>query len=452
MLTLFVHAQDKRWVIWTPKGYYASSPGGDDLIGWHVNRDWNTVADFFPASQFRQIFYRPDIVQRMLFDLDEDKAIAEANLLSGRRPGAVEVRNALPPVIEILTPAGGTSFTGNTINISYRLRTPSKMDVNRVEVLIDGRPLATRGLGQVKTSLGDSHNISVPVPARNVEISLIAHTAKSASVPARVTLRWAGGALSREPAEGINKPKLYALLIGVSQYDLPHLRLGYAAKDAADLAAALKSQVGGVYREVELKVLTDKQATGKNILEALDWLEGEVTSRDVGLLFMAGHGITDPKQRFYYLPVDGDPKNLRSTAIAKSDIRDIVGSLAGKSLMFLDACHSGRGIDTRRTRGAADITAIVNDLASAENGVVMFASSTGRELSEEDDAWQNGAFTEALLEGLKGKADYSKDGVISISELDLWLSERVKALTKKRQHPVMQRPTTIPDFPIAIAR
>ena len=69
-----------------------------------------------------------------------------------------------------------------------------------------------------------------------------------------------------------------------------------------------------------------------------------------------------------------------------------------------------------------------------------------------DDRWENGAFTKALIEGLKGKADYSGDGAISIGELDLWISERVKQLTEKKQHPVARRPETIPDFPIALAR
>jgi hypothetical protein len=37
----------------------------------------------------------------------------------------------------------------------------------------------------------------------------------------------------------------------------------------------------------------------------------------------------------------------------------------------------------------------INEFASAENGVVAFASSTGRKDSVENDAWQNGAFTKA---------------------------------------------------------
>jgi uncharacterized caspase-like protein len=43
---------------------------------------------------------------------------------------------------------------------------------------------------------------------------------------------------------------------------------------------------------------------------------------------------------------------------------------------------------------------------------VTFASSQGRETSEESAAWGHGAFTKALIEGLAGKADLLRDGTI----------------------------------------
>ena len=51
LLALFIHVPTKRWVAWTPTGYYMASPGAEDLIGWHINRGWNQQADFFPASR-----------------------------------------------------------------------------------------------------------------------------------------------------------------------------------------------------------------------------------------------------------------------------------------------------------------------------------------------------------------------------------------------------------------
>jgi hypothetical protein len=90
------------------------------------------------------------------------------------------------------------------------------------------------------------------------------------------------------------KPKLYVLAVGVSDYADSKLRLKCAAKDARDLAAALKRQEGGMYREVATRVLTDARATKDGILDGLEWLQKETTSHDVAVLFLAGHGGQGP--------------------------------------------------------------------------------------------------------------------------------------------------------------
>ena len=90
------------------------------------------------------------------------------------------------------------------------------------------------------------------------------------------------------------------------------------------------------------------------------------------------------------------------------------------------------------------------ELSSAENGAVVFTSSSGRQYSLENDKWNNGAFTKALVEGLGGKADYTGKGKISINMLDLYISERVKELTNGQQTPTTSKPDTIRDFPLAV--
>jgi uncharacterized caspase-like protein len=100
-----------------------------------------------------------------------------------------------------------------------------------------------------------------------------------------------------------------------------------------------------------------------------------------------------------------------------------------------------------------DIDAVVNDFIAAENGVVAFASSKGKQVSLEHDDWQNGAFTKAVVEGLaEGRANLLRTGKITASMLDAFVAERVKELTRGRQHPVMTKPDTVPDFPLAIVR
>src|SRR5262249_6556802 len=160
--------------------------------------------------------------------------------------------------------------------------------------------------------------------------------------------------------------------------------------------------------------------------------------RDVGLVFLAGHGITDTNNRYYYLTSDGDRNELADTALDGSTLTDRTRSVPGKMLVFLDTCYAGQAI---ATRGTTDLTQLVNELSSAENGVVTFASSTGRQVSQEDDGWGNGAFTKALIEGLptpgrKGQADVTNKGFISTAALNYWLAERVKQLTRGTQSPV----------------
>jgi uncharacterized caspase-like protein len=85
--------------------------------------------------------------------------------------------------------------------------------------------------------------------------------------------------------------------------------------------------------------------------------------------------------------------------------------------------------------------------------VVAFASSTGREDSVENDAWQNGAFTKPRVEGLRaGWADLLHTGTITLTQLDAFVVSRVKELTSGLQHPVMTRLPTVRDFPIALVR
>ena len=46
------------------------------------------------------------------------------------------------------------------------------------------------------------------------------------------------------------------------------------------------------------------------------------------------------------------------------------------------------------------------------------------------------ASSRAFMEGLSGKADFNKDGIVTFDELSLYVAERVKELTKNTQHPV----------------
>ena len=354
-------------------------------------------------------------------------------------------------MINIKSHADNASFSGTELTVDYEWRSPSGLAVERVDILLDGRPLKAVALpvGTPRSVGVNTGKLTVSLPQRNVELALIARAGELASEPARVKLVWGGPAIA--PRE-VPKPKLYALVIGVSNYSSPQLKLGYAAKDARDIDRLLRAQQGGLYSEVHTRLLVDREVTRAEVIKGLQWLETQMTRReDIGVVFFAGHGITDEKQTYWFLPHDSTPEEVRTNAISKDDVLRTLRSLAGKAVWILDTCHAGGAVaDARRV----DINVIINEIALSENGIVGFASSQGRETSVERDEWKNGAFTKALIEAVEeGKANLYGDGVITLALLDSFVVRRVKQLTNEQQRPVMSRPAMIGgDFPIALFR
>jgi hypothetical protein len=360
---------------------------------------------------------------------------------------AQEILSRLPPVITILSPSDYESVNSSNLTIRYSVRNPSGEPVTDIFALVDGRPAPkARGITVLKgkQSSAGVQEYALSVPKRDVTLSLLAKNRWTTSEPATVRLRWDGA----EP-QITTKPKLHVLAVGISAYQDSTLALEFAAKDAQDFSETLRRQAGGLYEQVNVKLITNQEATKDKILDGLEWIDSHTSTSDLAMIFLAGHGVNDSGGIYYFLPVDADTNRLRRTSLPYSDIKNTIATLAGKTLLFVDSCHAGDVMGMRR--GVADINALVNELTSAENGAVVFASSTGRQFALEDPAWGNGAFTKALIEGLQGGADYRKTGAITVNMLDLYLSERVKALTNGQQTPTTTKPQTIQDFPIAIA-
>ncbi len=444
ILSLFPHGDGKRWVLWSQNGYYDASSGGEDLIGWNVNNGPEHAADFFPASRFREAFHRPDVIDLALRTLDEDRALAAANAARGGDVRSPSVLSARPPVVEILSPAAGGGFNAPDMTVKYAVRSPGGEDITAVRVLVDGARVAEEhpnlsGRGFEPSVLSSR----VQLPERDVVLSVAAENRNGPSAPATVRLKWTG----RTAAPAAPASRLYVLAIGVGDYADKSLALQFPAKDARDFAAAMAQQKGRLYSDVVIRVLTDGEATKEAILEGLDWIERQTTQHDVAMIFMAGHGVNDKNGDYYFLPTTVDLERLRATGTPFMEVQKTIRNIAGKTLFFVDSCHSGSIMGGRR--GMGDLNGVINELASAGNGAVVFAASTGRQYSLEKPEWQNGAFTKALVEGILGKADTRHTGRVTFKMLDLYISERVKELTHGEQTPTTGVPGTVEDFPIA---
>lgn len=249
----------------------------------------------------------------------------------------------------------------------------------------------------------------------------------------------------------------FALVVGLSDYkyrgkwNLANLR--YAADDAKAFADYLKSEKGGRFDQVIL--LTDKQATTKNIKAALRESLRGVQKDDLVVIFWSGHGGPDPydPKSLYLVTYDTDPEHMASTAYAMDEFKTDVGRLAAQRMLILaDTCHSAGISDPRQgVKGPSD-----NKIVEGIKGVyvapdkpgdagpmwMIFTSCEAGEVSREyaDLGGGHGVFTYYLLRGLKGEADRPKnggngDGKVTVGECIEFTRDQVKRYTRNRQHP-----------------
>jgi WD40 repeat protein len=237
-------------------------------------------------------------------------------------------------------------------------------------------------------------------------------------------------------------PQLHVLAVGVSDYaHHPHLRLDFADDDARDLANALLAQDSGLYARVNVQHLADARATRREVFAALKTLYDAMQpdQRDVAVIHFSGHGA-DAGDAYYLLPNDveaDDPIDIMTTGIEVRQLKELLRALGerGKVLVLLDACHSGNVLSDAKGGLPPDVEAVRGELAAAGSGVIVLTSSSGKEVSKENPDWQNGAFTEAVLEALAGRGDRDGDRWLSVSELEGYVVRRVRDLTGNRQNP-----------------
>jgi hypothetical protein len=296
---------------------------------------------------------------------------------------------------------------------------------------IQSRELSPPGGGEV------TRHISLAPGVNTVSARVLRGDGKVASseVVTRVTVRLPQA-----------KPVLRVLAVGISQYDDSTFRSGvkFAARDATDVVRQLKSGAGGMYREVDERVLTSRADTGLSRIEAeLQGLVTRARPEDVVVIYLAGHGKASEGE-YHFIPADFaydsdqpfSPGKTLSYTVLEAMLR---GLGAGKRLLILDTCDSA----SATVRGTEQKDAVARLMRSTGRYILAAASLEAQEAG----MYGHGLYTYALLEGLSGKADPGNTGVIEVDALANYVSTRVRDLTKNQQIPM--RSSSGENFPIA---
>jgi hypothetical protein len=241
-------------------------------------------------------------------------------------------------------------------------------------------------------------------------------------------------------------PRRLALLVGVSQFDDAQWReLRYSAKDAEDLAAALRDPARGHFDQV--RVLTRPgETTRAAILAALRQLRQEATRPDdVVVVYFSAHGTLarDGKGELkrYLVTKDASFRAIAQTALSMDALKSEFDQLPSRRrLMVLATCHSGSGKSLLPREVEAELAGIkagfhARPLEESSRASMVFAACDWGETAREDEGLRNDIYTHFLIDGLNGAADRNFDGAVTATEAHDHARRHTYAFTEGRQRP-----------------
>lgn len=253
----------------------------------------------------------------------------------------------------------------------------------------------------------------------------------------------------------------YALIVGINRYDNKDQGINplrFAVGDAQSVYHSLTDPQRGGFKPEDVTLLTDsttQKPTSTAIGRALNQLITQTHEDDLVLIYFSGHGYEE-EGRAYLLPANADLTALDYSAIERDAfVRQIDKIPAKKVIVVLDACHSG-GVN-RGGKSVGKDAALSNryyDSFSSSQGRAFIASSSGGELSWEDEDSRHGVFTQSLVQALSGAADTQPaDGMVTLHEVQQYLESSVSDWAGRRgksQHPQVNLESARGDMPLAI--
>ncbi len=223
----------------------------------------------------------------------------------------------------------------------------------------------------------------------------------------------------------------FALVVGDARGGVGTRPLRYAERDARRIYGIL-TRIGGV-QEADARLITNASADDVRTAIA-DLSRRAAAAKEAGdetllLVYYSGHAK------------DGDLR-LGDTRLPLTELRDALKNApADVRIGLLDSCQSGaitrgKGI---RAAPAFDVQQAAQ-AATRPHGLVLIASSSADEESQESDEIGASFFTHYLASGLLGDADASGDGKVTLAEAYAYAYARTVGETADTragaQHPV----------------
>ena len=457
--------QEPAYIMLTPDNYYKATPNAYEFVNFVKN------GEAYSFEQFDLRNNRPDIIlQRLGGDKEEidlmykawkkrlrRAGISEESLSTDYHVPEVKIKNieSIPPVTSDNILTIETEFLDNLF------------ELKEISVIINGVPVLDPDKRKVKGK-NIKKSIAIELASGNNEIAVSCMNEKgSSSLQQIINIIYS--------PKVKQKPDLYVVAVGVSEYSDSSYNLGYAEKDARDFTDIMNNVADDKYNSVKKLLLTNGNFNGDSLEKIKNFIASSRRD-DVILLFYAGHGVLDSNLDYFLASGNIDFNNPENGGIIYDDFINILdGAPSINRYCFIDACHSGEldkedyiAMNTVSMpkgeelifRGAGKSAITKDEVKKVKNildnifldirwgvGATILSSAGGDELAVESSDWKNGLFTYCLKKGLKNKeADLDSDGTVTLKELAIYTSNKVNELSEGRQSPTIRSHNYHNDF------
>jgi len=261
-------------------------------------------------------------------------------------------------------------------------------------------------------------------------------------------------ALSKRKKTVEKKGKLYVAVVGVNKYaKLPDACAGkscdlnYPVADALEFLNVLRDRTAPLYTGMETLVMVTPEAMQADAprmtalslyMDPADVLEPDARTindelidflaqpgpEDTTVIFVAGHGM-NLEEQYYLLPSNAQKRGERwrtSSLVDWSIIQEEISFAQGRRILVMDTCHAANAFNAKLEKEAADAR------------VIVFSATAANNTAGERPDLGHGIFTYAMLQGLRGGADRTGEGVRLLGLADYVYHEVIR-LSRKKQEP-----------------
>jgi WD40 repeat protein len=417
---------DGTFAVTDPEGRF-DAPNGGDIDGLH----WVAGLEPIALSQLKSRYYEPGLLAKLLGLSDEPLRDVESLMA-----GTVDL---FPEVVVTQAP----SATDRSLKLRLNNRGGG---IGRVAVFVNGKevaedarvPGADPQAGQLDLVL-DLSGSQYFIAGQDNQIEVVAYNADNylASPRIRVTAAASGAPVV------VDKPQLWSIVAGTSDYLGAGLDLRFAAKDAEDFATALGVAAGKLLgpERVHITRLYDGEApaTRATMAAAFETFR-QAAPGDILVLYLAGHGVSLGGQDgdYYYLLQDAESGDIRDpdlraqSALSSEQLTEWIKQVpALKQVLILDTCHAGQLISdmtlTRSLPSSSEQRSL--DRMKDRTGMFIIAGSAADSVSYEASRYGQGVLTYSLLEGMRGAA-LREDAFVDVGQLLTYAVDRVPTLAR----------------------